>query len=113
MKKLFSILFIFLLFTGCSNKAAVKEIEPEKISMLASYDSDGVPVSTVVYYDDKEVKKIELNNSNEIDYYVKRFNYNDQGNFTQTETYDADMNLTAEAEFGYQDDIIVYYCSKD
>ena len=113
MKKLFSILFIFLLFTGCSNKAAVKEIEPEKISMLVSYDSDSVPVSTVVYYDDKEVKKIELNNSNEIDYYVKRFNYNDQGNFTQTETYDADMNLTAEAEFGYQDDIIVYYCSKD
>ena len=52
MKKLFSILFIFLLFTGCSNKAAVKEIEPEKISMLVSYDSDSVPVSTVVYYDD-------------------------------------------------------------
>ncbi|MGN1404689.1 MAG: hypothetical protein ACI4WM_00345 [Erysipelotrichaceae bacterium] len=113
MKKLFSILLILLLFTGCSNKAEVKEIEPEKVSMLTSYDSDGVPVSTVVYYDGKEVKKIELNNSNEIDYYVKRFDYNDQGNFTHTETYDADMNLTSTGEFGYQDDIIVYYCSKD
>lgn len=115
MKKLIILFVALMMLSGCSAKkeTVAEEIKPEKISMLASYDSDGVPVSIVVYYDDKEVKKIELNNSNEIDYYVKRFNYNDQGNFTQTETYDADMNLTTEAEFGYQDDIIVYYCSKD
>ena len=55
MKKIFSILLILLLFTGCSNKTEVKEIEPEKISKLVAYDADHNVVSTVVYYDGKGV----------------------------------------------------------
>ena len=106
MKKLFSILFIFLLFTGCSNKAAVKEIEPEKISMLVSYDSDGVPVSTVVYYDGKEVKTVKLSNPNEV-YSYRNYKYNSYFKKKEIADYDKDMNLLSTQYFEYEGDNLI------
>ena len=113
MKKIFSILLILLLFTGCSNKTEVKEIEPEKISKLVAYDADHNVVSTVVYYDGKEVKKVELNNPNEVDYYVKNLRYSENGFMLESENYDKDMNLTSAAKLELKDDDYIAYKTTD
>ena len=113
MKKIFSILLILLLFTGCSNKTEVKEIDPEKISMLVAYDADHNVVSTVVYYDGKEVKKVELNNPNEVDYYVKNLRYSENGFMLESENYDKDMNLTSAAKLELKDDDYIAYKTTD
>ena len=113
MKKIFSILLILLLFTGCSNKTEVKEIDPEKISMLVAYDADHHVVSTVVYYDGKEVKKVELNNPNEVDYYVKNLRYSADGFMLESENYDKDMNLTSAARFEAKDGDYTAYKKTD
>ena len=113
MKKIFSILLILLLFTGCSNKTEVKEIDPEKISMLVAYDADHHVVSTVVYYDGKEVEKVELNNPNEVDYYVKNLRYSADGFILESENYDKDMNLTSAAKFEAKDGDYTAYKTTD
>ena len=113
MKKIFSILLILLLFTGCSNKVEVKEINPEKISKLVAYDADHHVVSTVVYYDGKEVKKVELNNPNEVDYYVKNLRYSADGFVLESENYDKDMNLTSAARFEVKDGNYTVYKTTD
>lgn len=113
MKKIFSILLILLLFTGCSNKTEVKEIDPEKISMLVAYDADHHVVSTVVYYDGKEVEKVELNNPNEADYYVKNLRYSADGFVLESENYDKDMNLTSAARFEVKDGDYTAYKKTD
>ena len=113
MKKIFSILLILLLFTGCSNKTEVKEIDPEKISMLVAYDADHHVVSTVVYYDGKEVEKVELNNPNEVDYYVKNLRYSADGFILESENYDKDMNLTSAAKFEAKDGDYTAYKKTD
>lgn len=113
MKKIFSILLILLLFTGCSNKTEVKEIDPEKISMLVAYDADHNVVSTVVYYDGKELKKVELNNPNEVDYYVKNLRYSADGFMLESENYDKDMNLTSAVKFEVKDGNYTAYKTTD
>ena len=113
MKKIFSILLILLLFTGCSNKTEVKEIDPEKISMLVAYDADHNVVSTVVYYDGEEVEKVELNNPNEVDYYVKNLRYSADGFVLESENYDKDMNLTSAARFEVKDGDYTAYKKTD
>ena len=113
MKKIFSILLILLLFTGCSNKTEVKEIDPEKISMLVAYDADHNVVSTVVYYDGEEVEKVEFNNPNEVDYYVKNLRYSADGFILESENYDKDMNLTSAAKFEAKDGDYTAYKTTD
>ena len=113
MKKIFSILLILLLFTGCSNKTEVKEIDPEKISMLVAYDADHNVVSTVVYYDGEEVEKVELNNPNEVDYYVKNLRYSADGFMLESENYDKDMNLTSAVKFEVKDGNYTVYKTTD
>ena len=116
MKKFIILCLAVLLLWGCSakkeNETFTEEIKPEKIELLVAYDNSGDTISTVVYYDGKELKTVKLSNPNEISYY-RRYQYDENAMYTLQEEYDSDMKLLNVRSWEYIGGQISYFVSKD
>ena len=108
MKKLIILFVALMMLSGCSAKkeTVAEEIKPEKIELLVAEDENGDTVSTVVYYDGKEVKTVELSNPNEVDSY-RQYKYNSHFKKKEIADYDKDMNLLSTQYFEYEGDNLI------
>ena len=108
MKKLIILFVALMMLSGCSAKkeTVAEEIKPEKIELLVAEDENGEPVSTVVYYDGKEVKTVKLSNPNEVDSY-RNYKYNSYFKKKEIADYDKDMNLLSTQYFEYEGDNLI------
>lgn len=108
MKKLIILFVALMMLSGCSAKkeTVAEEIKPEKIELLVAEDENGEPVSTVVYYDGKEVKTVKLSNPNEVDSY-RMYKYNSYFKKKEIADYDKDMNLLSTQYFEYEGDNLI------
>ena len=108
MKKLIILFVALMMLSGCSAKkeTVAEEIKPEKIELLVAEDENGETVSTVVYYDGKEVKTVKLSNPNEVDSY-RKYKYNSYFMKKEIADYDKDMNLLSTQYFEYEGDNLI------
>ena len=108
MKKLIILFVALMMLSGCSAKkeTVAEEIKPEKIELLVAEDENGETVSTVVYYDGKEVKTVKLSNPNEVDSY-RNYKYNSYFKKKEIADYDKDMNLLSTQYFEYEGDNLI------
>ena len=108
MKKLIILFVALMMLSGCSAKkeTVAEEIKPEKIELLVAEDENGDTVSTVVYYDGKEVKTVKLSNPNEVDSY-RNYKYNSYFKKKEIADYDKDMNLLSTQYFEYEGDNLI------
>ena len=108
MKKLIILFVALMMLSGCSAKkeTVAEEIKPEKIELLVAEDENGEPVSTVVYYDGKEVKTVKLSNPNEVDSY-RMYKYTSYFGKKEIADYDKDMNLLSTQYFEYEGDNLI------
>ena len=108
MKKLIILFVALMMLSGCSAKkeTVAEEIKPEKIELLVAEDENGDTVSTVVYYDGKEVKTVKLSNPNEVDSY-RQYKYNSHFKKKEIADYDKDMNLLSTQYFEYEGDNLI------
>ncbi len=108
MKKLIILFVALTMLSGCSAKkeTVAEEIKPEKIELLVAEDENGDTVSTVVYYDGKEVKTVKLSNPNEVDSY-RMYKYNSYFMKKEIADYDKDMNLLSTQYFEYEGDNLI------
>ena len=108
MKKLIILFVALMMLSGCSAKkeTVAEEIKPEKIELLVAEDENGEPVSTVVYYDGKEVKTVKLSNPNEV-YSYRNYKYNSYFKKKEIADYDKDMNLLSTQYFEYEGDNLI------
>ena len=108
MKKLIILFVALMMLSGCSAKkeTVAEEIKPEKIELLVAEDENGETVSTVVYYDGKEVKTVKLSNPNEV-YSYRNYKYNSYFKKKEIADYDKDMNLLSTQYFEYEGDNLI------
>ena len=108
MKKLIILFVALMMLSGCSAKkeTVAEEIKPEKIELLVAEDENGDTVSTVVYYDGKEVKTVKLSNPNEV-YSYRMYKYNSYFKKKEIADYDKDMNLLSTQYFEYEGDNLI------
>lgn len=108
MKKLIILFVALMMLSGCSAKkeTVAEEIKPEKIELLVAEDENGDTVSTVVYYDGKEVKTVKLSNPNEV-YSYRNYMYNSYFKKKEITDYDKDMNLLSTQYFEYEGDNLI------
>ena len=108
MKKLIILFVALMMLSGCSAKkeTVAEEIKPEKIELLVAEDENGDTVSTVVYYDGKEVKTVKLSNPNEV-YSYRNYKYNSYFKKKEIADYDKDMNLLSTQYFEYEGDNLI------